>query len=180
LFSKWLVIKARDTKCVVVLVGSKWPVWLRRKLTRSKWPFERGKGLKETRSLWPPQRGLGSLEPNLGKTNHRVIHFIFLVDLFSLLFPPLGNFHKPTKNNCRKIANITVMHKTGACLHVLVLRGDPWWQVRKQTPRFPRDQLLAPGSTRTLRQRCCNLMNAMYEIYVCYDMQKVCWWCMVK
>jgi hypothetical protein len=24
------------------------------------------------------------LEPNLGKPNHRVIHFIFLVDLFSL------------------------------------------------------------------------------------------------
>jgi hypothetical protein len=24
------------------------------------------------RPLWPPQRGLGSLEPNLGKTNHRV------------------------------------------------------------------------------------------------------------
>jgi hypothetical protein len=61
-----LVIKARDTNCVVVLVGSKWPVWLRRKLTRSRWPFERGKGLKETRSLWPPQRGLGSQEPNLG------------------------------------------------------------------------------------------------------------------
>jgi hypothetical protein len=85
LLSKWLVIKARDTKCVVVLVGSKWPVWLRRKLTRSRWPFERGKGLKETQSLWPPHRGLGSLEPNLGKTNHRVTRFIFLVDLFSPL-----------------------------------------------------------------------------------------------
>jgi hypothetical protein len=85
---KQLVIKARDTNCVVVLVGSKWPVWLRRKLTRSRWPFERGKRLKETRSLWPPQRGLGSLEPNLGKTNHRVIRFIFLVDLF---FPSLPN-----------------------------------------------------------------------------------------
>jgi hypothetical protein len=83
LVPKWLVIKARDTKCVVVLVGSKWPVWLRRKLTRSRWPFERGKGLKETRSLWPPQRGLGSLEPNLGKTNHRVHPLHFLVDLFS-------------------------------------------------------------------------------------------------
>jgi hypothetical protein len=33
--------------------------------------------------LWPPQRGLGSLEPNLGKTNHRVIRSISLVDLFS-------------------------------------------------------------------------------------------------
>jgi hypothetical protein len=87
LFSKWLVIKARETKCVVVLVGSKWHVWLRRRLTRSKWAFERGKGLKQTRSLWPPQRGLGSLEPNLGKTNHRVIRFIFLVDLFFPSFP---------------------------------------------------------------------------------------------
>jgi hypothetical protein len=81
----WIVIKARDTKCVVVCVGSKWPVWLRRKLTRSKWPFERGKGLKETRSLWPPQRGLGSLEPNLGKTNHRVHPPYFVIDLFSPL-----------------------------------------------------------------------------------------------
>jgi hypothetical protein len=34
--------------------------------------------------LWPPQRGLGSLEPNLGKTNHRVHPLYFLVDLFSL------------------------------------------------------------------------------------------------
>jgi hypothetical protein len=83
---KWLVIKARNTKCVVVLVGSKWPVWLRRKLTWSKCPFERGKWLKETWSLWPPQRGLGSLEPNLGKTNHRVYPLYFLVDLFSSLF----------------------------------------------------------------------------------------------
>jgi hypothetical protein len=86
LVPKWIVIKARDTKCVVVLVGSKWPIWLRRKLTRSRRPFERGKGLKDTRSLWPPQRGLGSLESNLGKTNHRVHLFYFLVDLFSPLF----------------------------------------------------------------------------------------------
>jgi hypothetical protein len=41
--------------------------------------------LKETRSLGPPQWGLGSLEPNLGKTNHRVHSHYFLVDLFSLL-----------------------------------------------------------------------------------------------
>jgi hypothetical protein len=83
LVPKWIIIKARDTNCVVILAGSKWPVWLRRKLTRSKWPFERGKGLKETRSLWPPQRGLGSLEPNLGKTNHRV---------HPLVFPSLPDF----------------------------------------------------------------------------------------
>jgi hypothetical protein len=86
---KWLVIKARDTKCVVVLAGSKWHIWLRRKLTRSRWPFERGKWLKETRSLWSPQWGLGSLEPNLGKTNHRVHLLYFLVDLFFPSLPDL-------------------------------------------------------------------------------------------
>jgi hypothetical protein len=90
---KWLVIKARDTKCVVVLAGSKWPGWLRRKLNRSKWPFERGKRLKETRSFWPPQRGLGSLEPNHGKTNHRVHQLYLLVDLFSLSFGLGFNFN---------------------------------------------------------------------------------------
>jgi hypothetical protein len=104
----------------VVLAGSKWPVWLRRKLTRSRWPFERGKELKETHSLWPPQQGLGSLEPNLGKTYHRVICFIFgwfvfpsLSDLdyiltltptwsvikvckfqFPPIHPPLGDFQR--------------------------------------------------------------------------------------
>jgi hypothetical protein len=82
LILKTLVIKARDTKFVVVLVGSKWPVWLRRKLTRSKWPFERGKGLKETWSLWPPQRGVGLQEPNLGKTNHRIHPLYLLVICF--------------------------------------------------------------------------------------------------
>jgi hypothetical protein len=83
---KTLVIKSRDTKFVVVLVGSKWPIWLRRKLTQSKWPFERGKGLKETWSLWPPQRGVGLQEPNLGKTNHRVIRSYLLVICFHPLF----------------------------------------------------------------------------------------------
>jgi hypothetical protein len=83
---KALVIKARDTKFVVVLVESKWPVWLRRKLTRSKWPFERGKGLKETRSLWPPQRGVGLQELNLGKTNHCVTLAICLWFVFHPLF----------------------------------------------------------------------------------------------
>jgi hypothetical protein len=29
--------------------------------------------LKETRPLWPPQRGVGLQEPNLGKTNLRVL-----------------------------------------------------------------------------------------------------------
>jgi hypothetical protein len=34
--------------------------------------------------LWPPQRGLGSLEPNLGKTNHRVLSHSSSLDLFAL------------------------------------------------------------------------------------------------
>jgi hypothetical protein len=53
------------------------------KLTRPRWPFERGKWLKETQSLWPPQRVVGLQEPNLGKTNHYVIRFHFACDLFS-------------------------------------------------------------------------------------------------
>jgi hypothetical protein len=106
LFSKWLVIKARDTKCVVVLVRSKWPIWLRRKFTRSRWPFERGKGLKETRSLWPPQRGVGLQEPNLGKTNHRVIRFICLWFVFALSFGLtfISNAN-PTCRLCLKFIN---------------------------------------------------------------------------
>jgi hypothetical protein len=36
--------------------------------------------------LCPPQRGVGLQEPNLGKTNHRVIHFHLLVICFRPLF----------------------------------------------------------------------------------------------
>jgi hypothetical protein len=78
--------QSKRHQVVVVLAGSKWPIWLRRMLTLSKWPFERGKGLKETRSLWPPQRGLGLQEPNLGKTNHRVTRFISWLICFRPLF----------------------------------------------------------------------------------------------
>jgi hypothetical protein len=56
---------------------------------------------------------------------------------------------------------------------VLVQQGDPQWLAWEQVPGFPLAQLLDAGSTRTLRQRGCNLMNAMYNIYVCYNMQKV-------
>jgi hypothetical protein len=42
--------------------------------------------LKETRSLWPPQRGVGLQEPNLGKTNHRVIRLIRLWFVYALSF----------------------------------------------------------------------------------------------
>jgi hypothetical protein len=46
-----IVTKARDTNCVVVLVGKFCSRLIEnKKLTRSEGPFERGKGLKETRS----------------------------------------------------------------------------------------------------------------------------------
>jgi hypothetical protein len=81
--SQHLCNQSKRHQVVVVLVGSKWPIWLRRKARQSLWSVERGKGLKETWSLWPPQRGVGLQEPNLGKTNHHVIRSISLVDLFS-------------------------------------------------------------------------------------------------
>jgi hypothetical protein len=76
--------------------------------------------LKETRPLWPPQRGVGLQEPNLGKTNLRVllayslgicfapsladsfifltltqlvVVFIFVNFSFALFTPPLGDYH---------------------------------------------------------------------------------------
>jgi hypothetical protein len=63
------------------------------------------------------------------------------------------------------------MHKTGACLQLLGLRGDPQWQARELALDLPRGQLLAQERARTLRQRGCNLMNAMNKIYVWHDMQ---------
>jgi hypothetical protein len=68
------------------LWGLSVPIDWGEKLTQSRWPFERGKGLKETRSLWPPQRGVGLQEPNLGKTNHCVTLFICLWFVFALSF----------------------------------------------------------------------------------------------
>jgi hypothetical protein len=62
------------------------------------------------------------------------------------------------------------MHKTGACLKMLGLRGDPLWQARELAPGLPHGQLLARECARTLRQRGCNLMNAMSKIYVWHDM----------
>jgi hypothetical protein len=35
------------------------------------------------------------------------------------------------------------MHKTGACLQMLGLQGDPLWQARELAPSLPRGQLLA-------------------------------------
>jgi hypothetical protein len=80
------VIKARDTKLWWSLWGLSDPIDWGEKLTRSRWPFERGKGLKETGSLWPPQRRVGLQEPNLGKTNHCVTLFICLWFVFALSF----------------------------------------------------------------------------------------------
>jgi hypothetical protein len=54
--------------------------------------------------------------------------------------------------NCSKIAYTTVMHKTVACLQVVVLLGCPQQQVREQAPGFPLYQLLAPRSTCIFRQ----------------------------
>jgi hypothetical protein len=80
------VIKARDTKLLWSLWGLSVPIDWGEKFTRSRWLFERGKGLKETRSLWPPQRGVGLQEPNLGKTNHCVTLFICLWFVFARSF----------------------------------------------------------------------------------------------
>jgi hypothetical protein len=52
------------------------------------------------------------------------------------------------------------MHKTGACLPKLG-QADPLVQALVLDPGLPPKQLLAPARGRTLRQRGCNLSNAM-------------------
>jgi hypothetical protein len=52
------------------------------------------------------------------------------------------------------------MHKTGACLLKLG-QADPLGQALVLDPGLPPKQLLAPARGRTLRQRGCNLLNAM-------------------
>ena len=64
------------------------------------------------------------------------------------------------------------MHKTGACLPRLG-QADPLVQALVLDPGLPPEQLLAPARGRTLRQRGCNLSNAMNKIYVCYEMQNL-------
>jgi hypothetical protein len=54
------------------------------------------------------------------------------------------------------------MHKTGACLPKLG-QADPLGQALVLGPGLPLEQLLAPARGRTLRQRGCNLSNAMNE-----------------
>jgi hypothetical protein len=53
-----------------------------------------------------------------------------------------------------------VMHKTEACLPKLG-QADPLVQALVLDPGLPPEQLLAPARGRTLRQRGCNLSNAM-------------------
>jgi hypothetical protein len=62
-----------------------------------------------------------------------------------------------------------VMHKIGACLPRLG-QVDPRWQVLVLDPGLPPEQLLALARGCTLRQRGCNLSNAMNKICVCYCM----------
>jgi hypothetical protein len=52
------------------------------------------------------------------------------------------------------------MHRTGACLPKLG-HADPLGQALVLDPGLPPKQLLAPTRGRTLRQRGCNLSNAM-------------------
>jgi hypothetical protein len=52
------------------------------------------------------------------------------------------------------------MHKTGACLPKLG-QADPLVQALVLDPGLPPEQLLAPARGRILRQRGCNLSNAM-------------------
>ena len=53
-----------------------------------------------------------------------------------------------------------VMHKTGACLPKLG-QAHPLVQALGLDPGLPHEQLLALARGRTLRQRVCNLSNAM-------------------
>jgi hypothetical protein len=64
------------------------------------------------------------------------------------------------------------MHKTGACLPKLG-QTDPRWQALVLDPGLPSEQVLALARGCTLRQRGCNLSNAMNKIYVCYEMQNL-------
>jgi hypothetical protein len=52
------------------------------------------------------------------------------------------------------------MHKIGACLPRLG-QADPLVQALVLDPGLPPEQLLAPARGHTLRQRGCNLSNAM-------------------
>jgi hypothetical protein len=60
------------------------------------------------------------------------------------------------------------MHKTGACLPNWG-QADPLGQALVLDLGLPHQQLLAPARGFILRQRGCNLSNAMSKKHVCYD-----------
>jgi hypothetical protein len=62
------------------------------------------------------------------------------------------------------------MHKTEACLPKLG-QADPLGQALVLDPGLPPEQLLASARGRTLRQRGCNLSNAMNKIMYAMIMQ---------
>ena len=64
------------------------------------------------------------------------------------------------------------MHKTGACLPKLGQAG-PRRQALVLDPGLPPEQLLAPARGRTLRQRGCNLSNAMNKNMYAMIMQEL-------
>jgi hypothetical protein len=64
------------------------------------------------------------------------------------------------------------MHKTEACLPKLG-QANPRRQALVLDPGLPPEQVLAPTRGCTLRQRGCNLSNAMNKIYGCYEMQNL-------
>jgi hypothetical protein len=66
------------------------------------------------------------------------------------------------------------MHKTGACLPKL-RQADPLVQAPVLDPGLPPEQLLAPARGRTLRQRGCNLSNAMNMcVMIMQDLTTLC------
>jgi hypothetical protein len=66
------------------------------------------------------------------------------------------------------------MHKTGACLPKLG-QADPLGQALVLDSGLPPEQLLALARGRTLRQRGCNLSNAMNK-----NMYAMCWGLVLK
>jgi hypothetical protein len=67
------------------------------------------------------------------------------------------------------------MHKTGACLPKPG-QADPLVQALVLDPGLPPEQLLAPARERTLRQRGCNLSNAMNRnmyVMIMQDLTKI-------
>jgi hypothetical protein len=66
------------------------------------------------------------------------------------------------------------MHKTGACLPKL-WHADPLVQALGLDPGLPPEQLLAPARGCTLRQRGCNVSNAMnMYVMIMQDLTTLC------